>query len=181
MTCRREDQEFEPVQNSLAFQYLVNVLEVDLLLRLNFYKETLNWSLLRESVMNLLLGSRKLNFKSVVRDCMPTLLRRCHHSISNNVQQLRNSENTCSQSDQNSKVAVAIAISQLEKETCVSIQKFFGLVFELDVVRKEADSLGQTSRLDGLRLPITEFIVEELADNKDNFAPLLLVLHDCYY
>ncbi|XP_042451068.1 negative regulator of systemic acquired resistance SNI1-like isoform X1 [Zingiber officinale] len=178
MTCRREDQEFEPVQNSLAFQYLVNVLEVDLLLRLNFYKETLNWSLLRESVMNLLLGSRKLNFKSVVRDCMPTLLRRCHHSISNNVQQLRNSENTCSQSDQNSKVAVAIAISQLEKETCVSIQKFFGLVFELDVVRKEADSLGQTSRLDGLRLPITEFIVEELADNKDNFAPLLLVFSE---
>ncbi|KAG6467206.1 hypothetical protein ZIOFF_074977 [Zingiber officinale] len=168
-----------PVQNSLVFQYLVNVVEVDLLLRLNLYKETLNWSLLRESVMNLLLGSRKLNFKSVVRDCMSILLRRCHHSISNNVQQLRNSESTCcSQSDQNSKVAVAIAISQLEKETCVSIQKFVGLVIELDAVRKEADSLGQTSRFDGLRLPITEFIVEELTYNKDNFAPLLLVFSE---
>ncbi|XP_042452931.1 negative regulator of systemic acquired resistance SNI1-like [Zingiber officinale] len=169
----------KPVQNSLVFQYLVNVVEVDLLLRLNLYKETLNWSLLRESVMNLLLGSRKLNFKSVVRDCMSILLRRCHHSISNNVQQLRNSESTCcSQSDQNSKVAVAIAISQLEKETCVSIQKFVGLVIELDAVRKEADSLGQTSRFDGLRLPITEFIVEELTYNKDNFAPLLLVFSE---
>ncbi|KAG6501188.1 hypothetical protein ZIOFF_041060 [Zingiber officinale] len=125
------------------------------------------------------LGSRKLNFKSVVRDCMSILLRRCHHSISNNVQQLRNSENTCcSQSDENSKAAVAIAISQLEKETCVSIQKFVGLVIELDVVRKEADSLGQTSRVDGLRLPITEFIVEELTYNKDNFAPLLLVFSE---
>ncbi|XP_074585899.1 negative regulator of systemic acquired resistance SNI1 [Curcuma longa] len=172
------DLAIKPVQNSLVFQYLVNVLEVDLLLRLNLYKETLNWSLLRESVMNLLLGSRKLNFKSVVRDCMSILLRRCHHNISNNFQQLRNSEDTCSQSDRDSKVSVAIAISQLEKETCVSIQKFFGLVIELDVVRKEADSLGQTSRLDGLRLPITEFIVEELTYNKDSFSPLLLVFSE---
>ncbi|XP_042471424.1 uncharacterized protein LOC122053435 isoform X3 [Zingiber officinale] len=32
------DLAVKPVQNSLAFQYLVNVLEVDLLLRLNLYK-----------------------------------------------------------------------------------------------------------------------------------------------
>ncbi|XP_042471423.1 negative regulator of systemic acquired resistance SNI1-like isoform X2 [Zingiber officinale] len=58
------DLAVKPVQNSLAFQYLVNVLEVDLLLRLNLYKETLNWSLLRESVMNLLLVySLPTNFK----------------------------------------------------------------------------------------------------------------------
>lgn len=32
------DLAIKPVQNSLVFQYLVNILEVDLLLRLNLYK-----------------------------------------------------------------------------------------------------------------------------------------------
>nr|XP_009381025.1 PREDICTED: uncharacterized protein LOC103969260 isoform X2 [Musa acuminata subsp. malaccensis] len=49
------DLVFKAVGNLLLFQYLVNVLEDDLLPRLTVYKETLNWLLLKESVLNILL------------------------------------------------------------------------------------------------------------------------------
>ncbi|XP_064986096.1 negative regulator of systemic acquired resistance SNI1-like isoform X2 [Musa acuminata AAA Group] len=49
------DLVIKAVGNLLLFQYLVNVLEDDLLPRLTVYKETLNWLLLKESVLNILL------------------------------------------------------------------------------------------------------------------------------
>ncbi|CAL9180636.1 unnamed protein product [Musa hybrid cultivar] len=172
------DLVIKAVGNLLLFQYLVNVLEDDLLPRLTVYKETLNWLLLKESVLNILLGSRKLNFKSLVRDCMSILLKRCHHNIPNNLQDLRSSEDTCSRSSQDCVVGLSIAVSELEKETCVAIQKFFKLVMELDVARKEADMHGLTSRLDGFRLPILEIIVDELAYNRDSLPPFLVVFSE---
>ncbi|KAK7832249.1 negative regulator of systemic acquired resistance sni1, partial [Quercus suber] len=39
----------------LLFQYLVNVLEADILPRNSVYEETMNWALLRESLLNVLL------------------------------------------------------------------------------------------------------------------------------
>ncbi|KAJ8480106.1 hypothetical protein OPV22_023833 [Ensete ventricosum] len=172
------DLVIKAVGNLLLFQYLVNVLEEDLLPRLTVYKETLNWLLLKESVLNILLGSRKLNFKSLVRDCMSILLKRCHHNIPNNLQGLRSSEDTCSQSSQDCDVGLSIAVSELEKETCVAIQKFFKLVMELDVARKEADMHGLTSRLDGFRLPILEIVVDELTYNRDSLPPFLVVFSE---
>ncbi|CAL9101789.1 unnamed protein product [Musa textilis] len=166
------------VGNLLLFQYLVNVLEEDLLPRLTVYRETLNWLVLKESVLNILLGSRKLNFKSLVRDCMSILLKRCHHNMPNNLQDLRSSEDTCFQSSQECDVGLSIAVSELEKETCVAIQKFFKLVMELDVARKEADMHGLTSRLDGFRLPILEIIVDELTYNRDSLPPFLVVFSE---
>ncbi|KAJ9690565.1 hypothetical protein PVL29_012956 [Vitis rotundifolia] len=41
--------------NMFVFQYLVNVLEGDFLPRNSMYKETMNWTLLRESLINMLL------------------------------------------------------------------------------------------------------------------------------
>lgn len=62
---------------------------------------------------------------------MSIFLKRCHHNIPNNLQDLRSSEDTCSQSSQDCVVGLSIAVSELEKETCVAIQKFFKLVRSL--------------------------------------------------
>ncbi|WOL09342.1 hypothetical protein Cni_G18095 [Canna indica] len=172
------DLVIKPVGNLLVFQYLINVLEEDLSLRLTLYKETSNWLLLRESVLNILLGSRKLNFKSLVRDCMSILLKQCHHNILNNSQLLRTSEDTCIQSNQDSVVALATAFSELEKKTFIAVQIFLKLIMEFDVVRKQADSLGLTSRLDSFRLPILDIIVDELTYDKDSLPQFLMAFSD---
>jgi len=63
----------------------------------------------------------------------------------------------------------------LESErTLVSLRKLFVMVMELDLIRKEVDTLGLTSRADGFRNPITEVILEELTYNISYLSPFLL-------
>ncbi|XP_058095725.1 negative regulator of systemic acquired resistance SNI1-like isoform X6 [Magnolia sinica] len=89
------------LRDMLLFQYLVSVLEGDFLPRSTVYKETMNWALLRESLLHIL------------------------------------------------------------------------LIMELDVIKKEADSLGCTSRASGLRTPLLEVILGELTYDKDLLSPFL--------
>lgn len=76
----------------------------------------------------ILQGSRKLNFKSLARDCMSIMYRRCHHHIAKNVQDLRYVKDSCDKEAHNSNVSLAIAFSELEKGTCVAVQKLMTLV-----------------------------------------------------
>lgn len=48
------------------------------------------------------------------------------------------------------------------------------MVMKLDLIRKEADTLGLTSRADGLRNPIMEVILDELTYNVSYLSPFLL-------
>jgi len=64
----------------------------------------------------------------------------------------------------------------LESErTLVSLRKLFVMVMELDLIRKEADTLGLTSRADGFRNPIMEVILDELIYNISYLSPFLFV------
>nr|XP_029119175.1 negative regulator of systemic acquired resistance SNI1 isoform X2 [Elaeis guineensis] len=168
----------KPVECMLLFQYLVNVLEADFLPRQTLYKETSNWVLFRESILNILLGSRKLNFKSLVRDCMSIMCRRCHHHIEKNFQDLRYVKDSRDKEAHNSNVSLAIALSELEKGTCVAVQELMTLIMELDLIRKEADLQGFTTRVDGFRVPMLEIIVDELTYNKDYISPFLMVFSE---
>uniref|UniRef100_A0A6N2KP90 Uncharacterized protein n=1 Tax=Salix viminalis TaxID=40686 RepID=A0A6N2KP90_SALVM len=47
--------EIKSLRNMLLFQYLINALEGDFLPRNRVYEETMNWTHLRESLLNLLL------------------------------------------------------------------------------------------------------------------------------
>ncbi|XP_038984953.1 negative regulator of systemic acquired resistance SNI1 isoform X2 [Phoenix dactylifera] len=166
------------VEYMLLFQYLVNVLEADFLPRQTLYKETSKWVLFRESILNMLLGSRKLNFKTLVRDCMSIMYRRCHHHIAKNVQDLRFVKDSCDKEAHISNVSLAIALSELEKGTCVAVQKLMTLIMELDLIRKEADLQGLTTRVDGFRVPMLEIILDELTYNKDYISPFLMVFSE---
>ncbi|KAL6561584.1 isoform X1 [Orobanche minor] len=58
------------LKNMLLLQYLISVLEGDFIPRNCAYHESMNWTLLRESLLHLLLGSRKIMYKGLVKDCL---------------------------------------------------------------------------------------------------------------
>ncbi|RCV06160.1 hypothetical protein SEVIR_1G139200v4 [Setaria viridis] len=160
------------IENMMLFQYLVNTLEADFVPRRIAYKESLDWVIFRESLLNMLLGSRKLVFKSFVQNCIHLLLSQYHPEAKDAVEDSIPFEGEArSASDLDS----SLNYSSLESErTLVSLRKLFVMVMELDLIRKEADALGLTSRADGFRNPIMEVILDDLTYNISYLSPFLL-------
>lgn len=161
----------------LLFQYLVNVLEGDLLPRNSVYEETMNWTFLRESLLNMLLGSRKLNYKGLVRECLAIMcgLSQIQSTLATN--QIYPETSGAKPSD-NGDASVAIALPEIGKKTCVAMQKFLILIMELDKSKKKAEMQGYTTRADGVRTPLVEVILDELTYNKGILSPFLQVFNE---
>ncbi|XP_068657520.1 negative regulator of systemic acquired resistance SNI1 isoform X4 [Aristolochia californica] len=70
------------------------------------------------------------------------------------------------------------SVPELQKEVCVSVQRLLTVIMELDVIKMEADREGVTSRVDGVRTPLVELILEELMYNKDLLCPFLEVFSE---
>lgn len=163
--------------NMFLFQYLVNVLEGDFLPRNSMYKETMNWTLLRESLINMLLGSRKISYKGFIKDCLSLISRLCHvyagfsHDPSCE-------ENSAGKQHEKCDTAVAIAFLEVKNCTCISVQKLLVLIMELDMSKKKADMQGHTTRADGVRTPLVEIIIDELTYNEDILSPFLQVFNE---
>uniref|UniRef100_A0A1D1Z9U2 5-methylthioadenosine/S-adenosylhomocysteine deaminase n=1 Tax=Anthurium amnicola TaxID=1678845 RepID=A0A1D1Z9U2_9ARAE len=161
------------LKDMLLFQYLVEYLEGDFILRQTVYKETMNWVLLRESWLNMLLASRKINFRNFVRDCMLIIHGRFGHHAKGDLHDLQKVK-TCLRKTVNDHDATsAIAMSELEKKTCSAVEKLLTVIMELDIHKKEADIQGCTSRADTVRIPLLEIIVDELSYDKDAISPFL--------
>uniref|UniRef100_A0A453P0J1 Exocyst complex component Sec8 n=1 Tax=Aegilops tauschii subsp. strangulata TaxID=200361 RepID=A0A453P0J1_AEGTS len=171
------------IENMVLFQYLVHTLEADFVPRHIAYKgkstcelncftflctredilkhscdfvaESLDWVIIRESVLNVLLGSRKLVFKTFVKNCI-SLLNQHQREVEDDI-------SSKSASDLDS--SLTISSLEFEREALISVKKLFIMVINLDLIRQEADKLGLTSRADGLRNPILEVILEELTYN----------------
>ncbi|KAJ0989401.1 hypothetical protein J5N97_007757 [Dioscorea zingiberensis] len=165
------------VEDMLIFQYLVSVIEADFLLRQTIYKETLDWVHPRESILNMLLTSRKLNFKSLVKDCMLIIHKLSHHQQKHRHEDTKYSKNSAKNSCDGD-VALLIAADEFRKGTCNCMQKLLTLILELDVVKKEADIHGCTSRVDSRRTPLLEMVLEELTYNKDQISTFLEVFNE---
>ncbi|XP_078177062.1 negative regulator of systemic acquired resistance (SNI1) isoform X2 [Carex rostrata] len=153
------------IEKMLLFQYVVEVLETDIRPRQALYKESLNWILIRESMLNMLLGSRKIHHKSLMKNCMAIMLRRCCHQVL---------EEDCKMSTDEFNVPLAAALAETQRRTFGAMKKFLTLVMGLDFVRKEADSLGATSRNDGSRSSALEIILDELTYNIHDLSPFLM-------
>nr|CAB3446507.1 unnamed protein product [Digitaria exilis] len=165
-----DKNEIKAIENMILFQYLVNTLETDFVPRHIAYKESLDWVIFRESLLNMLLGSRKLVFKSFVKNCM-LLLNQYHPEAKDAVEGVPSEEAAKSASDLDS----SLSYLSLESErTLVSLRKLFVMVMELDLIKKEADTLGLTSRADGVRNPIMEVILDELTYNISYLSSFLL-------
>ncbi|KAG6691198.1 hypothetical protein I3843_10G053000 [Carya illinoinensis] len=159
----------------LVFQYLLNVLEGDMLPRKS--GETMNWTLLRESLLNMLLGSRKSNYKVLVRDCLTVMcgLYQLQSTFSNDPMYV---ETSVAKPSDNYDPAVAVAFPEIGNNTCIAMQKLLTLIMELDMSKKEADMQGYTTRADGVRTPLVEVILDELTYNDEILSPFLQVFND---
>ncbi|RYR18512.1 hypothetical protein Ahy_B03g063141 isoform A [Arachis hypogaea] len=177
------------LQNMLLFQYLVVVLEGDFLPR----NATMNWNMQRESMLNILLGSRKINYKSMMQDCLIVFcqLSQLQNELSNHLEIQKSTE---SQLSKHFHTALSFALHEVVKNTCVSMDKFFVMIMDLDISRKKADLEGHTTRADGLRKPLMDILLDQLAYSIDTVpvflkvereyclsAPLTLFANNCLY
>ncbi|CAL5213265.1 unnamed protein product [Lathyrus oleraceus] len=164
----------KPLQNLLVFQYLVIVLEGDFLPR----NVTMNWSLQRESLLNLLMGSRKISYKSLMKDCMKVTCLLCQlvqNDLSKNLDVEKSSE---SQLSENHHIALSLALLEVLKNTHVFMEKLLVMIMALDMSRKKADIQGHTSRVDSPRTPLVDIVLDELAYNKDNIPHFLKIFSE---
>ncbi|XP_052183658.1 negative regulator of systemic acquired resistance SNI1 isoform X1 [Diospyros lotus] len=161
----------------LLFQYLVSVLERDFIPRYAMCKENMNWNLLRESLLNMLLGSRRINYKGLVKDCLSIMF-----EISGACNDIRHcsklQENPAKEPSKCYDYAVAISFSEVQKHMCLAMQKLLLMAIELDSSKKKADVLGLTTRADGLRTPVVELIQDELSYNRDALSPFFQVFNE---
>uniref|UniRef100_A0A5B7AXL5 Negative regulator of systemic acquired resistance SNI1 n=1 Tax=Davidia involucrata TaxID=16924 RepID=A0A5B7AXL5_DAVIN len=165
-----EATETKFLRNMLLFQYLVSVLEGDFLPRNSVFTETMNWIHLRESLLNMLLVSRRISYKGLVKDCLSVLCEICH--VHNGFShETRYPENSSEGLLKSCDAALAIALPEVEKCTCIAVQKLLMITMELDLSKKKADMQGLTTRADGVRTPVVEIILDELTYNRDILSP----------
>ncbi|VVB12582.1 unnamed protein product [Arabis nemorensis] len=133
-----EESDLKILRNMFLFEYLVHFLKLDFTPRHQVYEETMDWSLLKESSLNLLLASRKVNFKHLMKDCLSTM---------------------CALVDPSEK---SISMVELQKGSLSAMKELLVMIMELDASKKKADIEGVTTRGDGVRTPALEIIVDEL-------------------
>ncbi|XP_020541363.1 negative regulator of systemic acquired resistance SNI1 isoform X2 [Jatropha curcas] len=161
----------------LLFQYLIDVLEGDFLSRNKAYKETMNWVLLRESLLSMLLTSRRINYKVLMKDCLSIMCRLCQYLAELN-NDLGSSDSSVEKPSQNGNPAVAIALTEVGSSTSIALQKLLKIILELDVSRKQADVQGCTTRADGVRTPLVEIILDELTYDRDMLYQFLQIFNE---
>ncbi|KAF3451400.1 hypothetical protein FNV43_RR07495 [Rhamnella rubrinervis] len=161
----------------LLFQYLVNILECDFLPRNRMYEETMDWILLRESLLNILLASRKLNCKSLLKDCL-TIMCKLYQVCALFSDDLIYEENSVEKSARKCDTAVSTALPEVGKNTSIAIQKLITIIMELDKSKNKAEMQGCTTRADGVRTPVVEIILDELTYNTDILHPFLQVFDE---
>ncbi|CAH8346087.1 unnamed protein product [Eruca vesicaria subsp. sativa] len=149
-----EESDLKILGNMFLFKYLVHVLKLDFTPRNQVFEETTNWSLLKESSLNLLLASRKVNFKLLVKDCLSTM---------------------CSPFDADGK---SISLVELHKGMLSAMKELLIMIIELDASKKKADEEGITNRGDGVRTPAMEIIVDELTYDEYLLSNFLQVFDD---
>ncbi|KAJ8425674.1 hypothetical protein Cgig2_033676 [Carnegiea gigantea] len=169
--------------NMLLFQYLVNVLEGDFLPRhqaflpISYDPESSDWFSLRECLLNKLLGSRRINYKGFVKDCLFVLCKKFSSCATLN-RSSGPAETSSPQFYNDGDAAVALSLPEIEESTRKAVQKLLVMMTELDSSRKKADIEGLTTRTDGVRTPVMELILDELSYDKDMISPFLQVFDE---
>ncbi|KAG2242534.1 hypothetical protein Bca4012_023673 [Brassica carinata] len=149
-----EESDLKILRNMFLFEYLVHVLKLDFTPRNQVFEETMNWSLLKESSLNLLLASRRVNFKLLMKDCLSTM---------------------CSPFDADGK---SISLVELHKGMLSAMNELLVMIIDLDASKKKADIEGITNRGDGVRTPALEIIVDQLTYDDYLLSNFLQVFDD---
>ncbi|XP_044495085.1 negative regulator of systemic acquired resistance SNI1 [Mangifera indica] len=165
------------LRSMLLFQYLVSVFEGDFMPRNIVYEETINWVLLRESLLSMLLGSRRTNYKNLMKDCLSILCGLCqaHTGL---ISDHGCSENSVRKPSGEHNTPLVFALLEVGKSTCIAMQRFLILILKLDISKKNANMQGLTSRADGVRTPLMEIILDELTYDWNMLSPFLQVFSE---
>ncbi|KAK4347208.1 hypothetical protein RND71_033547 [Anisodus tanguticus] len=171
------------LRKMLLLHYLVSVLDADFVPRNNAFKEKMSWTLLRDSLLNMLLGSRKIIYKGFVKDCMSVL---CDliSDLSDQSESTSDMDSMAPSSREisyNCTAAFALALPELKRSTCIYLEKLLRMMMELDTSRNMADVHGLTTRADGVRTRAAEIILDELAYNSDMLSPFFQVFDDPWW
>ncbi|KAI9120405.1 hypothetical protein K1719_007438 [Acacia pycnantha] len=158
------------LQNMLVFQYLVTAFEGDFFP----HKATVDWNIERKSLLNMFLGSRKTNYKALMKNCLTIF---CQLSqLKNELGEYIECEEIAESSlSKNCLTSLSIALVEVGKNTCTSMEKFMVMIMELDMSRNKADLAGHTTRADGFRIPLVEIILDELTYNEDMVPQFLQI------
>ncbi|KAI8000485.1 Negative regulator of systemic acquired resistance SNI1 [Camellia lanceoleosa] len=125
---KSEELETKSLRNMVLLQYLTSVLEGDFVPRYSICKDIMNWNLLRESLLNMLLGSRRISYKGLIKDCVSIMceMSHVHTEISHDI---RLPENSAAEQLKDCDAAVAISFPEVKKCTCIALQKLLLMVF----------------------------------------------------
>ncbi|CAN1229699.1 Negative regulator of systemic acquired resistance SNI1 [Linum grandiflorum] len=164
-----ESPQIQSLRTMLLFQYLVDVLEGDFMPRNKLFEETSNWVPVRESLLNLHLSSRKMQFKTFIRDCLTAFCGLSDPSIASEADH----DATMDVEESESSAAAAIVWAEVKNNTCTALQKLLVAIMEFDVSRKVAEAQGSTTRADGVRTPLVELVLDELIYDSEMLSPFL--------
>ncbi|KAI6705299.1 hypothetical protein NL676_008261 [Syzygium grande] len=152
------------------------VFDIESLRNINFYKETMDWTVIRESLLSMLLCSRRFSYKNLMKDCPSVLcgLRQLCSGFGNDLTLPEFSE---ARSSIVCDTSLVIASLEVVNNTCTALQKLMTMIMELDALKNQADKQGCTTRADGFRTPLLEIILDELTYNKEILSPYLQVFN----
>ncbi|KAL6567371.1 isoform X1 [Orobanche gracilis] len=164
---KSEANETTFLKNMLLLQYLISVLEGD------FISQSMNWTLLREALLHMLLGSRKIMYKGLVKDCLSLM---CNMSQSTTFsEETSNHESSSAELLHEINSAIVLVLPDVKKSICTVLKKFLLMIMELDSSRRVADQQGHTTRADGVRTPVVDIILDELIYDNDILCSFLQV------
>ncbi|XP_058195898.1 negative regulator of systemic acquired resistance SNI1 isoform X2 [Rhododendron vialii] len=175
----RKMEEFETkyLRNMVLLQYLISVLEGDFVPRNSVFKENMDWNLLRVSLLNTILGSRRISYKDLIKGCLSIICEMSHlHAEHSDYMTLPKSSSA--ELFKSLDTAGAISFPEVRKCLLRALQKFLLMAMELDTSRKKADIQGLTTRADGVRTPVVEIIQDELTYNRDAISPFFQVFNE---
>ncbi|XP_021865090.2 negative regulator of systemic acquired resistance SNI1 isoform X1 [Spinacia oleracea] len=169
------EPKLEVLAKMVLFQYLVYIFEADFLPRNHNFLENSDWISLRDSLVNKLMGSRRINYKDLTKDSLFVL---CNLSVAHtptecDVETTEISIPDVIDNDSDLAFALALSFPETVKCTLKAVQKLLEVMMELDLSRKKADTQGLTTRADGARTPVVELIMDELSYDKDLISPFL--------
>jgi hypothetical protein len=108
----------------VLLEYLVSTLEADFVPRQIAYKESLDWVIFRESLLQMLLVSRKVAFKSLVKNCISFLLNQYNQGVEDGI----SSKEGSAKSAPDLESSLAIISFEFERKALASVQKLFTMV-----------------------------------------------------
>ncbi|MBA0724190.1 hypothetical protein Golax_020897 [Gossypium laxum] len=119
-------------------------------------------------------ASKRVNYRVLMKECLHTIC-----GLYQDYAGIRNEPDSSDEhSSENHNTDVAIALLEVQRTTCMAMQKLIIMIMEIDMSKQQANMLGLTTRSDGLRIPLIEIILDELTYYRKILPRFLQIFND---